>query len=140
MSRRIVVLPCSGIGKAYGEIGRQAVYELVEDLRPEEATTTCLARLVLDDPEAKALVGDNAVITVDGCTQDCARKCVESTGKKVDSSLRVIEAFKQNRGLKPQGILELGEPGFKLVHDLAQRLGEEVDCLRRKEKEHVGSH
>jgi len=133
MSRKIVVLPCSGIGKAYGEIGRQAVYELVED-RPEEATTTCLARLVIDDPEARALVSDNIVITMDGCTQDCSRKCVESTGKKVDSSLRVIEAFKQNRGLKPQGILELGEPGLKLVHDLAQRLGEEVDCLMRKEK------
>ncbi len=134
MGRKIVVLPCSGIGKAYGEIGRQAVYELAEDLRPQQATTTCLARLVIDDPEAKALVSDNIVMTVDGCTQDCAKKCVESIGKKVDSSLRVIEAFKQNRGLKPEGILDLGEPGFKLVHSLAQRLSEEVDCLMRKER------
>jgi len=134
MSRKVVVLPCSGIGKAYGEIGRQAVYELAEDLRPEEVTTTCLARLVIDDPEAKALVHENIVITIDGCTQDCARKSVESTGKKVNSSLRVIEAFKQNRGLKPEGILELGEPGFKLVHDLAQRLSEEVDSVLGKEK------
>ena len=134
MSRKVVVLPCSGIGKAYGEIGRQAVYELAEDLRPEEVTTTCLARLVIDDPEAKALVHENIVITIDGCTQDCARKSVESTGKKVNSSMRVIEAFKQNRGLKPEGILELGEPGFKLVHDLAQRLSEEVDSVLGKEK------
>ena len=132
--KKVVVLPCSGVGKAYGEIGRQAVYELVEDLRPEEVTTTCLARLVIDDPEAKALVHDNIVITIDGCTQDCARKSVESTGKKVDSALRVIEAFKKNRHLKPEGILELGEPGFELVHNLAQRLSEEVDCLVRKEQ------
>ncbi len=134
MSKKLVVLPCSGIGKAFGEIGRQAVYELVEDLRLQEATTTCLARLVIDDPEAKAVVNDHVVITIDGCTQDCARKCVESTGKKVDSSLRVIEAFKKNRGIKPAGILELGKPGFKLAHDVAQRLSEEVDCLMRKEK------
>jgi len=134
MSRKVVVLPCSGIGKAYGEIGRQAVYELAEDLRPEEVTTTCLARLVIDDPEAKALVHENIVITIDGCTQDCARKSVESTGKKVNSSMRVIEAFKQNRGIKPEGILQLGEPGFKLVHDLAQRLSEEVDSVLGKEK------
>ncbi len=134
MDRKVVVLPCSGVGKAYGEIGRQAVYELVEDLRPEEATTTCLARLVIDDPEAKTLVNDNIVVTIDGCTNDCARKCVESTGKKVDSSLRVIEAFKNNPGLKPEGILNLGEPGFKLVHGLAQRLNEEVGCVMRKEK------
>ncbi len=134
MGTKIVILPCSGIGKAYGEIGRQAVYEVVEDLRPDEAMTVCLTRLVIDDPEAKALVNDNIVITMDGCTQDCARKCVESTGKNTDSSLLVIEAFKSNRGLKPEGILELGEPGFKLVHSLALRLCEEVDRLRRKEK------
>ena len=134
MRKKIVVLPCSGIGKAFGEIGRQAVYELIEDFRPEDVTTTCLARLMIDDPETRALMDESVVITVDGCTQDCARKNVEATGKKVDRALRVIEAFKNNRGLKPEGILNLGEPGFKLVHALAQRLSEEVDCLLRKEK------
>jgi uncharacterized metal-binding protein len=134
MEKKVVVLPCSGIGKAYGQIGRQAVYELIEDLRPEVTTTTCLARLVIDDPEVKALVKNCMVITVDGCTQDCARKSVESSGKKVDSALRVIETLKKNRDLKPEGILELGDPGFKLVHDLAQRLSEEVDSVTRKEQ------
>ena len=134
MEKKVVVLPCSGIGKAFGEIGRQAVYELVEDLRPDDVAITCLGRLMIDDPEAKALVQNKIVITIDGCTQDCARKSVESSGKKVDSALRVIEAFKKNRDLKPEGILELGEPGFKLVHDLAQRLSEEVDSLMKKEQ------
>ena len=133
MGKKVVVLPCSGIGKAYGEIGRQAVYELVEDLRPEDVTTTCLGRLMIDDPDTKALIQESIVITIDGCTQDCARKTVESTGKNVESALRVIEAFKKNRDVKPEGILELGEPGFKLVHLLAQRLNEEVDCVMKKE-------
>ena len=133
MEKKVVVLPCSGIGKAYGEIGRQAVYELVEDLRPEDVTTTCLGRLMIDDPDTKALIQESIVITIDGCTQDCARKTVESTGKNVESALRVIEAFKKNRDVKPKGILELGEPGFKLVHLLAQRLNEEVDCVMKKE-------
>jgi len=133
LEKKVVVLPCSGIGKAYGEIGRQAVYELVEDLRPDDVTTTCLGRLMIDDPDTKALIQESIVITIDGCTQDCARKTVESTGKNVESALRVIEAFKKNRDLKPEGILELGEPGFKLVHLLAQRLNEEVDCVMKKE-------
>jgi uncharacterized metal-binding protein len=133
MEKKVVVLPCSGIGKAFGEIGRQAVYELVEDLRPDDVATTCLGRLMVDDPEAKALVQDKIVITIDGCTQDCARKTVESSGKKVGSALRVIEALKKNRDLKPDGILELGEPGFKLAHILAQRLNEEIDCVMKKE-------
>ena len=46
MGKKVVVLPCSGIGKAYGEIGRQAAYTLAEDLRPEDVATACLARLI----------------------------------------------------------------------------------------------
>ncbi len=133
MKEKIVILPCSGIGKAYGEMGRQAIYELIEDLGAEEVTTTCLARLMIDDPETKGLVHKNLVITVDGCARDCARKNVEFTGKKVSSALRVIDVFKDNRDLKPEGILELGEPGFKLVHQLARKLREEVDQLSRGE-------
>ncbi len=133
MKKKVVVLPCSGIGKAYGEMGRQAIYELIEDLGEAEATTTCLARLMIDDPETKGLVRENLVITVDGCARDCARKNVEFTGKKVSSALRVIDVFKDNRDLKPEGILELGEPGFKLVHHLARKLRDEVERLSRGE-------
>ena len=131
--KKVVLLPCSGIGKAYGEIGRQAVYEVIEDLRPGETATTCLGRLMIEDPETKAMLKENLVITVDGCAKDCARKNVEFCGKKTDSSLRVIEVFKDNRDLKPQGILDLGEPGFQLVHILAKKINEEIERLMKKE-------
>ena len=134
MAEKIVLLPCSGIGKAYGEIGRQAIYEAIGDHRPAEITTTCLAKLMIDDPDTKALVRDSLVITVDGCARDCARKNVENAGKKVDKALRVIEIFKDHRDLKPEGVLALGEPGFKLVHILAEKLGREIDCLEGKEQ------
>lgn len=134
MGKKVVVLPCSGIGKAYGEIGRQAVYDLAEDLKPEDVVTTCLPRLMIDDPETLALIKDNYVITVDGCALDCARKNVEATGKQVDSAVRVLEAFKEHRDLKPQGVLELGEPGMKLAHILAEKLSDKVDCVMEKEK------
>lgn len=134
MKKKLVLLPCSGIGKAYGEMGRQAIYEVIEDLGAEEVTTTCLARLMIEDPDTRALVQDNMVITVDGCARDCARKNIEFTGKKADSALRVIDVFKDNRDLKPEGILNLGEPGFQLVHMLAQKLKEEVDRVKGKEQ------
>ena len=134
MQRKVVILPCSGIGKAYGEMGRQAIYQLIEDSGAEEVATTCLARLMIDDPDTKTLVQGNPVITVDGCAKDCARKNVEFTGKAVNGALRVIDIFKDHRDLKPEGILKLGEPGFKLVHILAQKLAEEIDRVRRKEQ------
>jgi len=130
----VVVLPCSGIGKAYGEIGRQATYALMDDLCPDKVTTTCLAKLMIGDPDALDLVKNNTVITIDGCAHDCARKNVESTGKKVDTAVRVINTFKQHKDLKPAGVLELGEPGFKLAQILAEDLAAEIDCPRRKEE------
>ena len=31
----VVVVPCSGIGKTFGSVSREAAYDLCEDLRPE---------------------------------------------------------------------------------------------------------
>ena len=41
-TKRVVVVPCSGIGKTYGTVGREAAYELVEELRPENAEIVAL--------------------------------------------------------------------------------------------------
>ena len=32
--RHVVIVPCSGIGKTYGTVSREAAYEVTEDLRP----------------------------------------------------------------------------------------------------------
>jgi uncharacterized metal-binding protein len=129
-----VVIPCSGIGKAYGEIGRQATYTLMEDLCPGKITTTCLARLMLGDADAMELVRNNPVITIDGCAHDCARKNTEATGKKVGRAVRVINNFKHHKDLKPAGVLELGEQGMKLVEILAKDVAEIIDCPAQKEE------
>ena len=132
MKNKVIIIPCSGVGKVYGEIGRQAVYETIGG-RPESASTVCLARLMIDDAETKDALKGNSIITVDGCAKDCARKNVESAGSQSDCSLRVIETFKGHRDLKPTGVLELGEAGFTLVHILAERVLAEVDRLLKKE-------
>ncbi|KUG03952.1 hypothetical protein ASZ90_018614 [hydrocarbon metagenome] len=132
-NNKILVLPCSGIGKAYGEIGRQAVYELAEDLKPGQVDTLCLGRLMIRDPDALKRMEDSFVITVDGCAKDCALKNVEATGKKVDKAVRTLEVFKDHRDLKPEGVLNLGPPGIKLAHYLAEKLAGEVDCGIKEE-------
>jgi uncharacterized metal-binding protein len=134
MAKKVIVFPCSGIGKPFGEIGRQAVYHLINDLRPGQTDTTCLALLMMDDPEAKELIMNNYVVTVDGCPMDCAKKNVEHAGKVVDASLRTISVFAEHKDLKPEGILDLGEPGMKLAYYLADKLAVEVDKLLAKEE------
>ncbi|MCK9228185.1 MAG: putative zinc-binding protein [Syntrophorhabdaceae bacterium] len=132
MKTKIMILPCSGIGKAYGEIGRQAVYEAVDN-RPDISDTVCLGRLMIEDHELKDSLKNGLIITVDGCARDCAKKIVESIGEQANSSFRVIEVFKDHRDLKPAGILELGDAGFQLAHILAERVVSEIDRLSEEE-------
>jgi uncharacterized metal-binding protein len=134
MAKKVVIMPCSGIGKAYGEIGRQAAYRVAESLRPDVVETACLARLMIDDLETKEQIMNNYVITVDGCAKDCAKKNVEKFGRPVDRDMRTIDVFKDHRDLKPEGVVNLGEPGMKLADFLAEKLAEEVDSLVGKEE------
>ena len=42
---RVVIVPCSGIGKTYGSVSREAAYLVVEDLRPEDSQLVALSML-----------------------------------------------------------------------------------------------
>jgi len=132
--KKVVVLPCSGIGKVYGAVARETMYELVEKLRPGLATTTCLPLLVIKDPEAVALVTENPVITIDGCPKDCAKKSVEALGKVVDKAYEAIKFYKEHKDLKPEGIAEVNETGRKLAAVAAQEVAKVVDELAAGEE------
>jgi len=32
---KVVIVPCSGIGKSYGSVAREGAYVVTEDLRPD---------------------------------------------------------------------------------------------------------
>ncbi len=127
--KHVIVLTCSGIGKTYGALGREIAYELVERLRPGVAVITCLPLLMVEDVEAKKLVSENPVITIDGCPFDCSRKSAESIGVKVSQAHRAIDFYKAHKDLKPEGIVELNDAGKRLAALAAEELAEEVDRL-----------
>lgn len=127
--KKVVVLPCSGIGKVFGALARETMYELLERVRPGMVATTCLPLLVIKDPEAVALVMENPVITIDGCPKDCAKKSVEALGKAVDQTFEAIKFYKEHKDLKPEGIAEVNETGRKLAAVAAEEVAKEVDRL-----------
>jgi len=132
MSKKVIILPCSGIGKPAGEIGRQAAYQ-ARQLMPEKVEMSCLARLMIDDPETIELVRNNYVITLDGCPEDCAQKNVERLGKAVDYSIHVTDLLEEHPDLHPLGILNLGDAGLQLAECLAQQLAAQVNILTAEE-------
>lgn len=130
---KVIVIPCSGIGKAFGSISRDATYEVVEKLRKDATQTVCLALLVSGDEESVQLVRNNRCITVDGCPLQCAEKNVKLAGGDLASSFRVVDAYKENRHLKPRGITFLDNDGQQMALALAEKIANEVDDLLREQ-------
>ena len=130
--QHVLIIPCSGIGKALGSLSREAALRVVEDLRPECAETLCLARLTLGDPAAQEAVRTHAVITVDGCPKACARVNVEQAGGRPAATLRAADTYRQHRELKPAGVIDLGPQGQQLAGYLAEEIAAAVDRLCRE--------
>jgi len=133
--RKVVVLPCSGIGKTYGALARETTYELVDRVRPGIVVTACLALLVIEDPGADQLIKTHPVITIDGCPKGCARKSVEARGVKPARTYQAINFYKAHKELKPDGIAELNEAGLKLAAVAADELAQVVDELAAGKEE-----
>lgn len=130
--KKVVVVPCSGIGKALGSVGREATYEVVENLRKGVTDTTCLALIVRGDEETLQLVKNNRCIAVDGCPLQCAAKNVELAGGDLAASFRVVDILRENRKLKPKSVTFLDHDGQELANLLAEQVAQKVDELLKR--------
>ena len=126
----VIIIPCSGIGKAFGTVGREATYAVVEDLRKGKADTICLSLLVIGDEKSRELVKTHPCIAIDGCPLECAKKNIEISGGKVGASFRVIDILKNHRDLKTSSVTFLDDNGRKLARILAEEVAKKVDELK----------
>ena len=128
-STKVVIVPCSGIGKTYGTVSREAAYEVIEDLCPETSQMVALSMLVLGDVNARAAVANSTAITIDGCKLACATKMVRESGGSVAQDYAVLDVYRRYREYKPRGISELNEGGYQLARALAEEAAEIIDDL-----------
>ncbi len=127
--KKVIIVPCSGIGKPYGTVSREAAYEVTEDMRPAQTQLVPLALLVLGDEEMRSVVAKYPAITIDGCKLACAAKMVQQSGGTVAQEIAVLDVYRRHKDLKPQGIGELNEGGQKLAHVLSEEVTSMVDSL-----------
>ncbi len=128
-AKHVIIIPCSGIGKAYGSVGREATYQVVEELRPDSADTVCLSLLTLGDPEVQAQVREHPTITIDGCPKACAQINVQAAGARPAQTFRVFDVFRAHKELKVRSVSELGESGQEMARILAEEIAAKVDEL-----------
>jgi uncharacterized metal-binding protein len=125
----ILIIPCSGIGKPFGSISRDATFRVVDELRKGRADTNCLSLLVMGDEEATRQIRESVCIAVDGCPLACAKKNIEIAGGEIVAYFRVMDLLRENRGLKPRQVTFLDEDGLKLSEMLAEKIASKVDEL-----------
>ncbi|MBA4380047.1 MAG: hypothetical protein C0393_05090 [Anaerolinea sp.] len=128
-TQKVIIVPCSGIGKPYGTVSREAAYEVTEDLRPDQTQLVPLALLVLGDEESRSVVAECPAVTIDGCKLACAAKMVQQSGGTVAQEFAVLDVYRRYKDFKPQGIAELNEGGQKLAHALAEEVTAVVDGI-----------
>jgi uncharacterized metal-binding protein len=131
--KKVVIVPCSGIGKTYGSVSREAGYQVVEDLRPEATQLVALSMLVLGAESARSAIADQPAITIDGCKLACATKMVKENGGTVARDYAVLDVYRRYRQFKPQGISQLNEGGQQLAQALANEIAGVVDELTLEE-------
>lgn len=135
--QKIIIVPCSGIGKPYGTVSRVAAYLVTEDDRQECTQLVPLSLLVLGDPSARLALADNPAITIDGCKLACATKMVQECGGNVVKDFAVLDIYRRHHEFKPQGIAELNEGGQKLAEALAKDVDGIVDELIANRGQHA---
>ncbi len=127
--RPILIIPCSGIGKPFGTIARDATFRVVDELRKGRADTNCLSLLVMGDEEATEQIRKSDCIAVDGCPLECARKNIEIAGGRIAAHFRVMDLLRENRDLRPKQVTFLDDDGTRLAEILAERITVKVDEL-----------
>ena len=135
-SKKTIVVSCSGIGKAFGTVAREATYLVTEELAKGKTDTICLPMLLVDE-ETRKLVNRNPCISIDGCALACAKKNLEFAGGHVSKSFQVLEAIKRNRNLRTKGITQIDEDGRKLAHILAEEMCTELEKTGLEQKENM---
>lgn len=128
--KSVLVIPCSGIGKVFGSVSREAALKIVEELRPSSTETMCLGLLVTGDEDARQRLIGRPAVTIDGCPQYCARKNVELAGGQVASSILVVDIYRQHSDLKSQSVTFLDDKGLALADWVAQAAIGAVDDVQ----------
>jgi uncharacterized metal-binding protein len=126
---RVLVIPCSGIGKVHGLLSREATYLVVDELAPQKTDVVCLALLVKRDEEALGKIKTHVCVAIDGCGKACAEKNIEIAGGQVAAAFRVDRALMKHRGARPGDGSDLTDEGWEICRELADEVAEAAGQL-----------
>ena len=123
---KVKVVPCSGIGKVFGLMAREAALTVTDRLCPDAAETVCLSYLVTGEAEAISKVKGQSCLTVDGCPALCAAKSVEAAGGIIKQQFRAVDAMRLHKGKNAGTGTALTKDGWQIVDEFAEKIAQRV--------------
>lgn len=126
---KVKVIPCSGIGKVFGLVAREAALQVTNNLASDTTETVCLAHVVTGDDSGKEKVEGLTCITVDGCPALCSAKSVELAGGIVKAKYRVVDEMRLHKGKNAGTGTTLTEDGWQIVDEFAEKIAVKVGEL-----------
>jgi len=134
--QKVYIIPCSGIGKVFGSIGRETTYVVVNELAKEKAELECLPLIVKGKKEVIDKLKENKVIVIDGCPLKWSYNNVMEQVGKVDAQFMTTNVVRENREFKPEpSIIPIGDNTRVLSTKLAEQVAKKVDELLENEEE-----
>jgi uncharacterized metal-binding protein len=130
MDNKVKVVPCSGIGKVFGLMAREAALKTVLELCPEKSETVCLAYIVTGDKEVREKIEGFDCITVDGCPKMCAAKNVSLTGGIVLEEIKVLDTVKEHKGKKYGSPTLLNADGEDVISEIAAKIAKKINEIK----------
>ncbi|MHA1266970.1 MAG: putative zinc-binding protein [Candidatus Helarchaeota archaeon] len=132
---KVYIFPCSGIGKVFGSIGREATYIVVNELQKGKAEIECLPLIVKGKQDLIEKLKDKKVIVIDGCIMRCAYNDVNKAIGHVDAQFMSTDVVRTNRNLKPERkIFPIGENAKKLARKLAEEIALKIEELLKEDQ------
>ncbi len=130
MYNKVKVIPCSGIGKVYGLMAREAALKTVFELCPEKSETVCVAYIVTGDKVAKEKIEGYYCITVDGCPKMCASKNVSIAGGIVIEEIKVLDTVKEHKGKQFGSPTLLDADGEVVISEIADKIMKKINEIK----------
>jgi uncharacterized metal-binding protein len=110
-------------------LGRQALYVVHEDLRPDTTVLGCGPALNANVQEDVDFINMFPVIAVEACDKDCATRLVDKKGQQAAKTLRVTDMAKElgiDIASLPDYHIDAGHPA---VQAMAKHLAIVVDGM-----------
>jgi uncharacterized metal-binding protein len=128
MAEKVCLQPCLGLRKE-AVLGRQALYVVHEDLRPEQTELGCGPALNADVQEDVDFINMFPVLAVEACDLDCATKLIDKKGKHAPRTVRITDVAGDlgiDLDALPDHHIDFDHAA---VQALAKHLAEQVDEL-----------